>query len=324
MHIATVIFPVFAVAILGYLLTWAGAFRVKDIPGLTRYVFYIALPVMLFDSMSQVVLPERVRWSFLIAYYVPTVMLFVLTMLLGRRFFRHSVRESGIYGMGCSYSNTVLVGLPVITTAWGDTAILPLMMIIALHAGVMFSLTTAVAEAGASPSNREGSRAEEARAPLAVVALRTAAGMARNPIVGGLAIGLVFNILDIPVAAPILTVTSWIRASALPAALFVTGASLRQYRIAGHLAETGMIILAKMVVHPLLVWIVAALVLRLPPLWTAVATATAALPTGINASVFAGKYDAVVAPITSSILVTTALSIVTLTVLLAVFTPLFY
>ncbi|TVR69532.1 MAG: hypothetical protein EA427_07910, partial [Spirochaetaceae bacterium] len=159
------------------------------------------------------------------------------------------------------------------------------------------------------------------RVPITLVAFRTLLGMARNPIVGGLFVGLAFNIFAIPVPEALGTVTGWIRASALPAALFVTGASLRQYRLAGHLAETGMIILTKLLIHPLLVWVAAALILRLPPLWTAVAVVTASLPTGINASVFASKYDAAVAPITSSILVTTALSVVTLTVLLAVFSP---
>lgn len=316
------------VALLGYLLTWVGMFREQDIPGLTRYVFYIALPVMLFDSMSQAALPDTVRWSFLIAYYVPTLLVFVVFMMIGRRLFHQSVTESGVFGMGCSYSNTVLIGLPVITTAWGDAAILPLMMIIAVHSGVMFSLTTMVAESGRAHSVNGaggGSPATGRRAgtaSAATIALRTVQGMIRNPIVGGLAVGLVFNVLSIPVAPAIRTVTGWLRSSALPAALFVTGASLRQYHLAGQLSRTGAIIVSKMIVHPLLVWATAALILRLPPLWTAVAVVTAALPVGINASVFASKYEAAVAPVTSSILVTTVLSIVSLTILLAVLEPL--
>lgn len=314
MQILPVILPVFAIALLGYLLTWAGAFRLDDIPGLTRYVFNVALPIMLFDSMAEIALPETIRWSFLLAYYVPTILLFAGSLLASRRVFGYSLEEGGLYAMGCSYSNTVLIGLPVITMAWGDTVLIPLMMIIAIHAAVLFSITTAVVEAGNHRRARDGRR-------VGPIVVRTAVGMLRNPIVGGLAVGLVFNVFSIPVPATVGTLTGWIRASALPAALFVTGASLRQYRLVGHLTQAGAMVLVKLVVHPLLVWVVAAPVLQLPPLWTAAAVATAALPTGINASVFAAKFDACVAPVTSSILITTALSIATLTVVLALFAP---
>ncbi len=310
MHTLSIIFPVFAVAMLGYVLTWLGVFRTRDVPGLTRYVFYIALPVMLFDSMSRVALPEAVRWSFLLAYYVPTLLVFFLGMSIVRKAFRFKLTEQGMFGMGSAYSNTVLIGLPVITTAWGDVAILPLMMIIAVHSAVLFSLTTMLAESGRS---RDGG--------IVTAGFRTALGMLRNPIVGGLVVGLLFNLFAIPIPASVATITGWIRGSAMPAALFVTGASLQQYRLMGHLPETGLMVVLKLVVHPALVWFTAAVVLGLPPLWTGVAVVTAALPTGINASVFATRYRAAVAPVTGSILVSTLLSIVTLTVLLAVFAP---
>jgi malonate transporter and related proteins len=313
-HILPIILPVFAIALLGYLLTWAGAFRLDDIPGLTRYVFNVALPIMLFDSMSEIALPETIRWSFLLAYYVPTILLYLGSLFASRRIFRYNLAESGLFAMGCSYSNTVLIGLPVITTAWGESVLIPLMMIIAIHAAVLFSITTVVVEAGNHRSVKDGRQ-------VGLIVARTAVGMFRNPIVGGLAVGLAFNVFSIPVPATVATVTGWIRASALPAALFVTGASLRQYHLVGHLTQTATMVLVKLVVHPLLVWVVAAFVLRLPPLWTAAAVATAALPTGINASVFASKFDACVAPVTSSILITTALSIATLTVVLALFAP---
>ena len=151
--------------------------------------------------------------------------------------------------------------------------------------------------------------------------VRTAVGMLRNPIFGGLMVGLAFNMASLSIAGPAETVVTWIRASALPAALFVTGASLRQYRVMGHVAEAGVMILLKLVAHPVAVWILAVFVFRLEPLWTAVGVLTAALPTGVNASVFASKYDAGIAPVVTATLVSTMLSVVSLSVLLAVFGP---
>lgn len=329
--IVAIIFPVFAIAVIGYVLAAAGLFRPVDTAGLTRYVFSVALPVMLFHSMATVSLPETVRWSFLLAYYLPALTVYLTALVLGRVVFGHSLREQAVFGMSAGYSNTVLIGLPVIAAAWGDEALLPLLMIIAIHSAIMFSLTTAIAESGggvggakaAGPGDSHGATQSTAHAApqsaAAYVLRRTVAGMLRNPIVVGLAAGLLFNMLSLPLPRPIGRTLELIRASAVPAALFVTGASLSEYRVMGHIGEAATIIVFKMVVHPLAVWFMATLVFDLPPLWTAVAVVTAALPTGINASVFARKYEAAVAPVVTATLLSTVLSIVTVSVLLAVY-----
>lgn len=329
--IAGIIFPVFAIAVVGYTLAAVGLFRPPDTAGLTRYVFSVALPVMLFHSMATVSLPETVRWSFLVAYYLPALAVYLTALMLGRALFGHTRREQAVFGMSAGYSNTVLIGLPVIAAAWGDAALLPLLMIVAIHSGIMFSLTTAIAESGAArrgartaphggasaaaPSTAQGA----GRGGFAHVLGRTVVGMLRNPIVVGLAAGLLFNLLAIPLPPPIEQTLGLIRASAVPAALFVTGASLREYRVMGHIGEAVVIIIFKMVVHPLAVWVLATFVFDLPAMWVAVAVVTAALPTGINASVFARKYDAAVAPVVTATLLSTLLSIATVSVLLVVY-----
>jgi predicted permease len=337
--IASVVIPVFSIAVLGYLVTWAGLFRTGDIAGLTRYVFSVALPVMLFDSMAKIALPETFQWSLMISYYVPTLLLFGVTALVGRSVFRQSRPERAIFAMGASYSNTVLIGLPIVSAAWGDEGLLPLLMIVTVHAAILFLVTTALAEAGGdsgraggSPRVRDltgsgGAVASSAspghhrdRAAAAVGILRrTAGGMIRNPILIGLATGLVANAVGFRLPGPLDTAAGMIRASAVPAALFVTGASLREFRITGHLSTAGTLVVLKMVVHPFLVWLPARFVFDLPPLWIAVAVLTAALPTGVNASVFARRYDASIAPVATATLVSTLLSVASISVLLALF-----
>ncbi len=317
MNMLTTIFPVFAIALLGYVLTWTGVFRLGDIAGLTRYVFNVALPVLLFDSMSRMELPETVRWSFLLAYYIPGIIVFAAGAAVGRRLFGQSRIASGVYAMGCSYSNTVFLGLPVVAAAWGDAALLPLLLIIAVHSLIYFTLTTAVVEFG-----RRGIRAGSSgrRAMLSVLG-RTAMGMLRNPIVVGLLAGVMYNYAGLTLPGMVQSVITPLRASALPAALFVTGAALRQYRPMGHMPEALTAIVLKLAVYPLLVWGVATVLFRLPAEWVAVAVVTAAMPTGINASVFAVKYDAAVAPVATAVLFGTALSLVSLTTLLLHFSP---
>jgi malonate transporter len=280
----------------------------------------VALPVMLFDSMAKIALPESFQWSLMVSYYVPTLLLFGATALLGRSVFRQSRPERAIFAMGASYSNTVLIGLPIVSAAWGDEGLLPLLMIVTVHAAILFLVTTALAEAGGSAAISSSPGRQTSRtAAIRGILNRTVVGMVRNPILIGLATGLVANAAGFRLPGPLDTAAGMIRASAVPAALFVTGASLREFRITGHLVAAGTLVFLKMVVHPFLVWLPARLIFDLPPLWTAAAVLTAALPTGVNASVFARRYNASIAPVATATLVSTLLSVVSISVLLAFF-----
>ena len=67
-----------------------------------------------------------------------------------------------------------------------------------------------------------------------------------------------------------------------PCALFALGATLTRYGIIGHLKQTCVIILAKCVAFPLVVWISCRYVFGIDPLWAIVATLLAAQPVGVN------------------------------------------
>jgi hypothetical protein len=73
----------------------------------------------------------------------------------------------------------------------------------------------------------------------------------------------------------------------------------------------------KIVLQPALVYLLAAYVVGLGPIPLAVAVTIAALPTGINAYLFAARYEAAIPEATSTILVSTVISAGTVALLLA-------
>jgi hypothetical protein len=105
----------------------------------------------------------------------------------------------------------------------------------------------------------------------------------------------------------------------LPCALFALGSSLYSYKIAGHLAEAWTMIGLKMALQPLLVWVLAFLVFHLDPLWGAVAVMTAGMPVGVNAYIFAEKYQVGMATLSTAVLLSTVLTVVSQSLLLALF-----
>ena len=76
----------------------------------------------------------------------------------------------------------------------------------------------------------------------------------------------------------------------------------------------------KLVAHPLLVWFLAAKIFGLPPLWTAVATLAAAMPTGATVFIFARGYGIYVARATSATLIANGLAIATVAAVLVILT----
>lgn len=308
MDILNVIFPVFALAAVGYGLTAVHFFRPQDIAGISRYVFNLAIPVLLFDAMATLDLPPQIEWPFLLCYYLAALAVFALGNRIGRVQFGYGRAAQGVFGLGASYSNMVLVGLPIISAGMGDAALLPMFLLISVQSATMFTAVTAVAESGADAAKR--------RRDLILLPLQK---LARNPILGGLLLGLLFNRLALPLPNPIADTIQLIRASALPCALFVMGASLSQYRLAGQFKPAWTLVGLKMGVQPLLVWLLGAYVFRLSAPWLPVAVMAAALPTGVNASIFAHKYDACIAPVTTATLISTLLAVVSLSLLLVVF-----
>ncbi len=129
--------------------------------------------------------------------------------------------------------------------------------------------------------------------------------------------GLLFNWLALDLPEAIDNTISWIGRAALPCALFVLGASLSRYKLAGHFSQAGTVIALKMALHPLLVWILAFYVFQVEYVWGAVAVLIAAMPVGINSYVFAEKYKVCIAPLATAILISTTLSMGSLSVVLS-------
>lgn len=77
----------------------------------------------------------------------------------------------------------------------------------------------------------------------------------------------------------------------------------------------------KLVLHPLLVWVLAGPVLGLHPLSVGVATLVAALPVGTNVFILASRYGLDQARISTAIVLSTALGLITLPIVILLLGP---
>lgn len=299
-----IVLPVFGILMLGYVAARAGAFDESANRGLSLFVFTFSLPLLLFQAIATANLPSDIPWSFLVAYYGGTFMAMALAMSIGRFMFGRRLDEQGVVALGGGFSNVSMLGIPLIIASFGQQAALPLFILLSVHALTLLPVITAIIEAGRGRNQR-----------FHLVLLSIGRGLATNPIILGLAAGLTCNLTGLVLPGNVLAITKSLGGAAVPCSLFVLGASIARYRIAGNVAEPLMLVAIKNVVHPAIVWLLATQVFELPKLWSLVAVTLAALPTGVTAYLFAQRYQTCVANTATTILISTGFSALTLSAL---------
>lgn len=303
--IVDIIVPVFGIVGIGYVAARVGLFSAEATRGLSAFVFNFAIPALLFRTMVTTKLPAVLEWSYLVAYFGGVFGVWIIGTLISRYVLRRSGAAPAIAGMTAGFSNNVLLGVPLVLTTFGEAATLPLVFIIACDSWLLLSTVTVQAELAIG---KRGS---------ATALLRNVAnGLARNPIIMALIVGIIWNVFGLPFPSFADTLTETLGRAAMPCAVFAMGAALAGFRLSGAAADAGVGVSLKLVAHPLLVWLLATYVFELEPLWRDVATVMAALPAGVNVYLVADRYQSGVAGGVTAILISTALSVASIAVVL--------
>jgi predicted permease len=300
-----VVAPVFGILALGFLAARARLLDPPGVRGLVLFVFNFAIPVLLFRSLAAMTLPDVVPWAFLAAFYAGALTVYGAGMALARWGYGRPLKDQAIWGMGAGFSNTVLLGIPIVLTGLGPEAALPLFLIIGFHSAVLMPVTVAILHMEAVEGPRRRSR-------VATVAYE----VVRNPIVMGLALGLAANAIGLTLPGTLDRMAELLGGAAVPCALFAMGASLAAYPAGGDTPPALVLATLKLIVHPLIVWVLMGPVLGIGGIWLSTAVVVAAMPTGVNVYLFGARYGAAPSVAARTVLLASAASVVTVSVLL--------
>lgn len=299
LRIADIVLPVFGVIALGYGCAWTGLLRERVAEGVSDYVYTVAIPLLIFRTLAEARLPEVSPWSYWGVYFAGAALAWVLAQLLSRRLFRREFREAIVHGFTAGQSNIVLVGIPLVLSAFGEAGAVPLFLLVAVNLPLMMTSASLM---------MEGTGAGLSRAAFASL-LRN---LATNLILIGFAAGLAAQFLGVRPAGAPKAMIDLIAQSAVPCALFAMGLALRRYGLLGDFSMTAVISALKLFVHPLAVWLLVTYVVPLPPVFAGVAVLFAAMPCGINAYLLAERYRAGVAAAAGAVSLSTTLSLLTI------------
>lgn len=301
-----VVLPVFLVIGAGWTATRSGIFSSSAVDGLMVYTQSFAVPCLLFRGLVDLDLGATFDARLLVSFYTGAIIAFATAVLLERRLFRRRPGEAVAIGFGALFSNSVLLGLPIMARAYGPDALAPNFAIISIHAPFCYLVGITAMEIARADG-----------AGLVSTARTIARAVFRNALMIALAIGFAVNLLGIPVPGAVRSAVDMIADSALPAALFALGGVFTRYAIRSSLAEAGTITVLSLIVHPAIAYTLSAHVFGLPPGFVRGAVVTAAMAPGVNTYVFASLYARGQAQAASAILLATACSVLTASAWLA-------
>lgn len=306
--ILIIIAPVFLVLLLGFGLGKTTLFPEKSSEILITFVWYIAIPALMFREIASRDLPQAHEFLLIIAYYMPVLLLYLAAALIGRFVFHLTIAEQGVFALSACFANGGFIGIPLMEGAFGAEGVRLLLVILSFQSILLLTTTTILIESTDKQSTRFG------------ILKKTLNRIVHNPLLVALATGLTWAGLGIPFPYWLDRVIALPAQSASPVGLFAAGLALSGVTIAGDLRHAAVSVFLKTLAIPSAVFAITSWVFELPPLWVAVATLTAALPTGMVAYSFAAQYAGVGSRRASStVLISTALSFFTLSFLLYVF-----
>lgn len=282
--------------------------RGEAVRDLSNLVFLVLVQALLFRTMATADLARLDLRSVALYYVVAAVMFFALLLLRGLN------SRSAVLALAAIFSNTLMIGVPLVQLAYGQAGLVLLFTLISMHALILLTLATVVLE-------------------LLVAREQAAAGNVPQRHIGLTVAQAVKNAVLHPVPLPIIAgllwaLTGWglhpvverplkLLGDAFgPVALLLVGVTLARTAIGPHFKGALAISALKTVVHPALM-ATAGWAMGLSGLPLAVMVVAAALPVGANVFLFSQRYRRAEDLVTASVAVSTLMAVGTISVVMA-------
>ncbi|MDB4273677.1 AEC family transporter, partial [bacterium] len=245
------------------------------------------------------------EWSFIFGAVFSTYLVFS-TMFVGSIVLSGGrIAESTIKGLAAAYGNIGYMGPGLALLAFGEEAAVPVALIFCFENIMHFAIAPAMMALSGDD-----------RSPPLTLALGVLRKIVSHPFIIATAVGVAGAYFEVRPPVPVERFLEYLARAAAPCALFAMGVTLALRPLKRVPTEMAPIAALKLVVHPLICWVVLSWVGNFSAEWIFSAVLLAALPTATNVFVIAQQYNVWVQRASASVLITTLISVGTVTGLL--------
>lgn len=294
-----------AVIVVGIVLGRAGVLGPTAHEVLSRTVFYVAAPALLFVTLAEADVADVLSVGLAVAAGSASFAL-ICYVLIARLVWRRPIGDTVIGAWASSYVNAGNLGIPIAVYAFGDaTYVAPIILFqLVVLAPVGFAVLDAT-----GPDRRRPSPWRRLAQPVT------------NPITIATITGLVVSAIDRRPPLVVWETMELLAGLAVPAALIAFGVSWGMEPwpgLRGLHRGAALVAVLKLVAQPTAAYLLARFAFGLDGVALAAATVGGALPTGAHVFVYAVRYGREPALARDSVLVTTVLSVPIIIVIAAV------
>lgn len=237
--------PIFLLMVLGFLLKKFGLIDDVFASKMNKFVFLVPLPVLLFEDLSTVDFAQVWNMKFVLFCFVVTLVCIILAALVSFLW-----RDKSIQGefIQASYrSSAALLGIAFIQNIYGNAGMAPLMIIGSVP---LYNIMAVVVLSFFKPERKKLDKE---------VWKTTLKGIVTNPIIIGIAAGLLWSALKLPMPSILEKTVSDIGATATPLGLMAMGASFDLKKAFGKAKPAAVASVMKLVLFaalflPIAVW----------------------------------------------------------------------
>lgn len=203
--------PIFVMLLLGVILKRKAMINDEFINVASQLVYNIGLPVMLFTTCTTAHFNQMADKNVLIAFSVMTALVF-----LGSFFSAHwhckDPRDHGVFIQGAFRGNLVILGLAFCANAYGEHGLAIAALPVAMTVLFYNVLSVYVLNRSLHPANSS--------------LKPTLIGIAKNPLIIAIVLGLLINVISVPLPGILLDSGKYLSQMVLPLALICIGGAL--------------------------------------------------------------------------------------------------
>ncbi len=275
------VLPVFALVLAGYLAGRLHILEAYSSESLNRFVVWLALPAMLFQTVALADWADLWQPGFIAAFGLSGIV--VLLLAIGVAWRTHGrLIDAAIEGLNAGYPNVGYMGFPIVISLLGAGALLLPTIATMMTMCVFFAIAIVLAEIG-----------QHAGGGFLRVLRKVAGSLIRHPLIVAPLAGVPFAWSDTSLPAQLTQFLGLLSAAAAPCALVALGLFLARKREqpTGERGTSIVFLLAcKLLLQPLLAWYLAARVFDLDATQVQAVVLLAALPAGTGSFMLADYY----------------------------------
>ncbi|WP_293862993.1 AEC family transporter [uncultured Alsobacter sp.] len=303
--VAALAMPFFGLIFLGFACGKIMRYPEAGLQWMNFFIVYLALPALFIKLIAPTPLEELANWAFVLSTTACTFVVFALSFVLGRIITGEGVRTATMQAVAGAYSNIGYMGPGLTLAALGQNAIIPTALIFVFDSILLFTLVPLLMAFG-SPQ----------KTSLPSTLLQIVRRIVTHPFNIATAVAVVMAYFRFVPPGPIDTMITFLKNAAAPCALFTMGVTVALRPLRSMPADLPALLAVKMVLHPVLVWLVLSTVGGFQREWIFTAVLMAALPPALNVFVLANQYKVFVERASTAILAGTLISVFTVTGLL--------